>query len=90
MMTGRLGRVLRLERCQQVPDPARAALVIVGGIQKDPESLIGVCGLNNVPRQAGEPLQSFLDRLERHVRQTRPRALPFVAFGVYSDDEPDD
>ena len=63
--------------------------MLVGGLANDPERLIGVSGVN-VPRETGEPLEAFLSRLEAHVRATRPRALPLVAFGVYSDDVPNE
>ena len=84
-----MNRIMRLDRALPLKDKQQSALVIVGGIEKDPESLVGVVGVN-VPRQAGESLQAFLDRLETHVRTTRPRALPLVAFGVYDDDQDDD
>jgi hypothetical protein len=83
-----LNRVMRIERVIPLPDKQRAALVLVGGVGCDPERLIGASGVN-IPRQPGEPLQAFLDRLESHVRETRPRALPLVALAQYSDDEPD-
>jgi len=83
-MLGR--RIMRLEQALPMPDKQRAALVLVGGAGRDAERLVGAVGVN-VPRQPGEPLQAFLDRLEAHVRATRPRALPLVAFAQYSDDD---
>ncbi len=80
---------MRLEQAFPMPDKQRAALVLVGGMERDPECLIGVSGVN-VPRHEGEPLQAFLDRLESHVRATRPRALPLVALAVYDDDTPNE
>jgi len=79
-------RVMRLERAMLVQPKQQDALVIVHAAYRDPGDLVGVYGLNDVPRLAHESAQDFINRLEKHVRAMRGRALPFVGLARYLDD----
>jgi len=80
-------RVARLEQAE--PAGQRPALVLIHGQGFDPDSLIGVDGIE-LQREEDESASAYLARLEAHLRAVRGRALPLVTFAVYpGDDAPD-
>ena len=84
MTTTFMKRIKRLEG-DTTPREHRQALLVIHGTDNDPDSLIGVYGLN-VPRMVGESAGDFMARLEAHVRATRGNALPFVGIAAYDTD----
>lgn len=78
-------RVARLE--QAVPNGPRPVLVILHGEGFDEGSLTGVDGLDDLPRLDGEHVADYIARLEGHLRGMCGRALPFVGFARYGDDD---
>lgn len=87
MSTAMHKRLARLEG-SSTPREHRQALVVLHGTDHDPDSLIGVYGIN-VPRMEGESAADFMARLETHVRATRGNALPFIGFAAYPTDADD-
>ncbi len=84
MTTALKNRIARLEGNTTPPEHRNALVVLYGDC--DPETLIGVYGIN-VPRLATETVDDFLWRLSEHVRATRGNALPFVGFAQYAGDK---
>ncbi len=84
MSTAMQKRLARLEG-SGTPREHREALVVIHGTAHDPDSMIGVMGIN-VPRIASESAADFLARLDFHVRTTRGNALPFIGFAQYPSD----
>ena len=84
MSAAMLGRLAKLERTAPTDGP-RPALILVHCLGRDPADLIGVTGLD-VRRLPGELVQQFLGRLEAHIRATRGKHIPLVAFAIYRDD----
>ncbi len=88
-MTSALARrISRLERV--TPDVQRPALVLLGAVGHNIETLVGIDGLEDHPRMDGEDFGDYLDRIESHLRATRGQAPTFVTFACFSaDDKPD-
>lgn len=82
-------RVANLERNAE-PLPEQQALVLILRAKHDDSEVVGVHGLDDVPRNFGEGYSDYLDRLDLHLRATRGRALPVVAFCRYVDERDDD
>lgn len=80
-------RVARLE--QAAPVGPRQALVIIHGDGFDEDSLTGVDGID-LPRLDGEGAECYIARLEAHVSTLYGRALPFVGFAQYGEDDAPD
>jgi hypothetical protein len=78
-------RVIKMERA--ITGAVKPlALVIVHSANKHHDDLVGVFGLNIPMRRSTETADDLVERLERHVLQTRGRAIPFVGMARYSTD----
>ena len=76
-------RICALE--QAIPARDAPVLVILGCVGRSSDEMVDVYGLN-VPRLAGEVVTAYIERLERHIRKTRGRRVPFVGLALYADD----
>ena len=75
-------RICALE--QAIPARDAPVLVIMGCVGRSNDEMVGITGL--MPRMAGEAVTAYIERLERHIRKTRGRRVPYVGLALFADD----
>ena len=65
----------------------REILILLHTQGRDKDDIVGISWLDDIPRLSDEPYDTYIARVECHLRATRGNAGPLISFAEYGDEE---